>query len=55
MERKNSAIAAEASSEMASSVQSGLTLSTTTRLTGRSISLNIRLLGAAQGKPGRNP
>jgi hypothetical protein len=40
---------------MASNVQSGLTLSTTTRLTSPSISLNIRLRGAAQDKLGRSP
>jgi hypothetical protein len=55
MDRKNSTMAAEASSEMASNVQSGLVLSTTTRLTSPSISLNIRLRGAAQGKPNRIP
>jgi hypothetical protein len=46
---------AEASSEMASSVQSGLALRTATRLTSPSISLNIRLWEADRGKLGRIP
>jgi len=48
-------MAAEASSETASNVQSGLALSTAIRLTSPFISLNIRLREAAQGKPNRIP